>query len=509
MRVGGPSAPSDPKVAVVASQAALAGRPFRVLGPRGVVLRGRLAPRPGDPSPWRHAASADLSRVRRPGRYRVVAGGVRSRPWVITRSSPIGQLLRMYAVNADGREPNPVFGPAHLNDATVKGGPRDGERTDLTGGWRDAGDQLKITQTMAESVAYLELAARLAPAQAARLKQTAAVGVRYLLKAHPYPDLFVGIVGDERDHNTGWRDPASDDANTTPGVGIRFAYPTVSTGILADTAAALALAGQTAPAKEWYAQAVQTNANTPWEDPNLSDFYPDGFFHDDLAFAADALWRATGDPQYLQQAGQQLRDGDEDELYGGVVVGAPRPLVAADLCGGLGAPAAPDPAIRQQACGDLRKAVDVIRERAAERAFGSPGIYTFGFIQDNDGAGVVAAAAARAGVARDGMRIATAARDYLRGRNQWGRSFVVGPQSFAAHNPHHPAFLKGRPAKLLAGAVVGGPARPSDITGAGLPAARDPLAGAGVTYEDRRADFVTSEVGLAYSAPAILLAASL
>ena len=33
--------------------------------------------------------------------------------------------------------------------------------------------------------------------------------------------------------------------------------------------------------------------------------------------------------------------------------------------------------------------------------------------------------------------------------------------------------------------------------------------GAGLVYEDRRSNYVTSEVGLAYSAPAVLLAASL
>jgi hypothetical protein len=508
VRVGGPSAPGDPKVAIVASQKPLAGRRFVVTGPHGVVARGRLKSVPGDADPWRHAATADWSRVRRPGRYRIAARGVRSRPWAVTRASAIPRLLRIYAVNADGNEPNPVFGAAHLNDATVKGGAHDGEHVDLVGGWRDAGDNLKFTETIAQSVAYLSLAARLRPGAAPRLRSTAAIGVRYLLKAHPAPDLFVGLVGDERDHQTGFRDPATDDADTEPGVGVRFAYPSVSSTILGKGAAALALAGEIDAAKEWYAQAVKTNGEVEWDDPNLSDFYPDDYFHDDLAFAATALWRATGDARYLAQAGDQLRAGPEDELYSGITVGTPRPLVAADLCGGLGAPAAPDPDIRALACGDVRKVMDVLRDRADDRAFGSPGIYTFGFIQDDAGAGVLAAAAQRAGVARDGRRLAAAARDYLRGRNQWGRSFVVGPAPYEAHNPHHSAYLKGKPARLLSGAVVGGPARPSDVTDSGLPEAHNRFDGAGVVYEDKRADFVTSEVGLGYSAPAVLLAAS-
>jgi len=85
--------------------------------------------------------------ITKPGRYRVVAAGVRSRPSVVdrhARSRLIRRLLRLFAVNSDGNEPNPVFAPAHLNDAIVKGGPLDGQRIDLTGGWRDAGDNLKI-----------------------------------------------------------------------------------------------------------------------------------------------------------------------------------------------------------------------------------------------------------------------------------------------------------------------------------------------------------------------------
>jgi endoglucanase len=506
VRTGGPSAATDPKVAIEASQKVLAGKQFKVLNARGkTVAKGKLKAVKGAAAPWKHAAAADWSKVTRPGSYRIKAGGATSRPWQVTSASAIGELLRVYAVNADGNEPNPVFGPAHLNDATLKGG----GKIDLVGGWRDAGDQLKFTQTIAESVSYLNLAARLRPAEAALLKDTAAVGVRYLKKAHPSANLFIGLVGDERDHSTGFRDPATDDANQEPGVGKRTAYPTISSTILGEGAAALAFAGEVDLAKQWYARAVATNAEVDYDDPNVLDFYPEDSFHDDLAFAATALWRATGDPKFLADAGAQLQAGNENELYGGITVGAPRALVAADLCGGLGAPAAPDEAIRTLACDDVRKVMDALRDRANDRAFGSPGIYTFGFIQDNNAAGALAAAAERAGVADDGFEIAAAARDYLRGRNQWGTSFVVGPASFQAHQPHHSAYLKGDPATLMAGAVVGGPAKTEDVTGAGLPAARNRFNGAGIVYEDKREDYVTSEVGLAYTAPAVLLAASL
>ena len=519
IRTGGPSAPGDPKLAVVAG--GKAGKRFTVVNASGrVVKRGRLKRAKGSPKPWRRAATADLG-VLKAGRYRVRAAGKTSRPWVVSptaRSALVRRLLGLFAANADGDEPSRVFAPAHRNDAIVKGGPYDGQRFDLTGGWRDAGDNLKITQPAAFAVAELQLAARLSPADAPALHATADVGLRWLLKAHPRPDLFIGIVGDVRDHNTGFRDPAKDDADTRQGVGIRYAYPTTSSNIMGSAAAALALAAQRSEgaqrdtyltaAREWYAAGKQTNAITKLGDENVEDFYPDNIFTDDLAFAALELHRATGDPALLAEATDFFRRGsDDDQLYAGTVPGTVGPLVAAELCGGLGAPKLDD-----VGCGALRKVVSAARERAASTPFATPAIITFGSLQDNGGSGAVAAAAKRAGVAADGLRIAAGARDYLLGRNAWGRSFVVGRGAIDAKHPHHPAFLKGSPARLLDGAVVNGPADPGSLRDSDLKLARTPLRrfnSKAVVYEDRRADFVTSEVSLSASASSVLLAASL
>ena len=139
VRTGGPSAPGDPKVAVVAG--GQAGKRFTVVNASGrVVKRGRLKRAKGSPKPWRRAATADLGSLKA-GRYCVRAAGRTSRPWVVKAdagSALARRLLGLFAANADGDEPSRVFGPAHRNDAIVKGGPYDGQRFDLTGGWRDA-----------------------------------------------------------------------------------------------------------------------------------------------------------------------------------------------------------------------------------------------------------------------------------------------------------------------------------------------------------------------------------
>jgi endoglucanase len=525
IRTGGPSGPGDPKVAVAAAGAPLAGRAFTVASASGrTVLRGKLRRAKGSAAPWRFAATADLSAVKAPGRYRVRAAGMTSARWTVgagARSALVRRMLRLFAVQSDGREPNPVFGPAHLKDAIVKGGPLDGQRIDLTGGWRDAGDQLKFASTTAFSVALLHLAARLDPADGAVLRSTSQVGVRWLLKSHPAPGVFIAIVGDERDH-VGFRDPASDDANTEPGVGVRFAYPTTSSNVLGSVAAALALAGAQgsgaardqliAAAREWYAAGKAADALVPIQDPNISDFYPDNIFTDDMAFGALQLFRATGEQEFLADALAFFARGDDDrQLFSGTVVGAVGPIVAADLCGILGAPA-PSDAARQAGCAAVRKVVAAGRERAQESAFGTPGIVTFGWVTDNGGAGAIAAAAGTGGTVADGRSLGAGARDYLLGRNPWGASFLVGPGSRDAKNPHSPVFLKGPPSRLMNGAVEGGIARASDFAGAGLKLTRrrfKTFNSAFAQYEDRRENFVTSEVGLAYSSASILLAASL
>src|SRR5205814_293379 len=136
--------------------------------------------RSGAPAPWLHGYAADLTAIGTPGRYRLRVGRLVSRPWVVRphgSRTAIPVLLRFFAANSDGRELSPLHGPSHLHDAVVADGPDAGRRVDLTGGWMDAGDQIKFTQTIAYAAAVLQAAARLDPANAPALNHTADVGV--------------------------------------------------------------------------------------------------------------------------------------------------------------------------------------------------------------------------------------------------------------------------------------------------------------------------------------------
>ena len=520
IRIGGPSAPSDPKVAIVGTDRGLGGKPYSVLDRSGATVgTGSLHSAPGTAKPWSHAYAAPLTGADSPGGYRVrvPALGQTSRAWVVRPSGSadaITTILEFFAWNADGRE-SPHHGASHLHDATVEGGPSDGRHLDLTGGWMDAGDMIHFAQTTAYAAAVLEAAARIDPAQRSRLRATAAVGIRWLRKAHPRPNLFIAQVGDQRDHDHGFRDPAKDDSSGIPGIAHRRAYPGIASGgvggdIAGKAAAALALAydrshnaADLTQARQWYAAgkaAGRANPKLP------GGFYRDPHWKDSMAGGAAALYRATGERSYLDDALAFLHSAQSEADGTLGVVDSFASFAAADICGALGAPPLGTASDRGFACARLRQFGAIAVEQARHNAFGMPGFFTWGTTAQNGASGALAGLASCATGLAGGRRVAAGARDYMLGRNPFGRSFVVGYGPRSPVHPHHWASVFG-PA-LPSGAVVGGPAPAREISGQGFQVSGRFDSGF-ASYEDRRADYVTSEPALDYAAASVLLLAAM
>ena len=128
----------------------------------------------------------------------------------------------------------------------------------------------------------------------------------------------------------------------------------------------------------------------------------------------------------------------------------------------------------------------------------------------NGAGGAQAALADAAAGFGAGFRIAAGARDYLLGRNAWGASFVAGFGPRSAKHPHHWASVFPPHSGLPEGAVVGGPAPRDQVTGEGFkPGGPLHAFNSNLVYEDRRADYVTSEPAIDYSAATILMLAAL
>ncbi|WP_188113572.1 glycoside hydrolase family 9 protein [Nocardioides humilatus] len=537
------AAPGDVPPAIIGSPTAISGATYKVYDDtNALVLTGTVATATVAPSAdrdahevWSHYYSAPLNALT-PGRYQVRVNGVSSAYFDVATGAwgdVLATLLPVFRANADGSEPaTPYHGPSHLNDATSKiaNGPHANTAIDVRGGWMDAGDQLKFTQTIAFATAMLELAGRNEAATRSTLYAKAAIGIRFLLKAHPTSDIFVTQVGNATiDHNYGFRDPATDDASATQGISHRKTYvingsTTGGSDVAAIAAAALALEAEhrggayrtqlLTAAEEWLAKAEALKK--VW----INCCYQQDTWRDDVAFAHAALWRATGDAAHAQAALAALNtatsgggDGWRITADGYDMAALP----AAELCGVLGAPGAPA-AIRNPACAILVAGGDNSAWEVASRTgFGRAGQPLWGAVRND-----LASALAMELADREGSQNFTASRrratGWFLGVNPWGvRMQVVGRSGAAAvtggvTGVYH--WTTGIGAPRITGAVPGGPDTQAEIDSQRewccAPIVLSSLdTPEQVYHRDDAEDYVMNEIGLAYNAPGLLLFALL
>jgi endoglucanase len=189
---------------------------------------------------------------------------------------------------------------------------------DVSGGWYDAGDYLKFTQTIAYTTYFLLRAYEAYPvnAQASADKKAlmdeALWGLNYLLKTMPDDSTFIIQVGNAEDHKQGPRMPYNDALN-----GSRHAYSDFSPTQMGLTAASLALAAHVfesdlslkikarpyrTKAIQIYKKAVTANKVPAWFEEGWEKFYNDATAEDNMELAAIELYRLTQDEIYLNEA---------------------------------------------------------------------------------------------------------------------------------------------------------------------------------------------------------------
>ncbi len=510
--------------AVVASDSSLAGMTYDVVSTSGggtIVDDAALTPL-DHPEPWDHAALADLSAIDTAGTYEVRVGATSSAPIVVTADAfadVVTRGLEVFDSNADGEEPSSYHEPSHLNDrrSKIANGPDKGDRVNVLGGWMDAGDQLKFTVTTAYATLLLEVAHANQPGAASEIGVAATIGRRFLLKAHPRPGVFVAQVGHTNaDHHAGFRDPTVDDTSDDERRKHRPSYVlTNATGgsdVAAFTAAALATASiRVGPelrdrlvvaARQWLAKAK--SLGKVWE----NCCYQQDSWRDDVAVAQAALWRATGRASYAVDALASLKratgNGENRWLVGadGYEMSG---IAAAELCGVLrpGDLGVPDADVRKPACRILKAGGAQWAEMVdTETAFGRAGWEQWATVRQSESGAIVLALAEEAGLAAAEPALERATGWFL-GVNPWGnrwQSDVGG----AIENPYHWVQALDPP-RDLPGAVVGGPAPLADVN-----ANRSDDLALGLfdttdqTYRDLADDYVMNEVGIGYSAPAVL-----
>lgn len=244
---------------------------------------------------------------------------------------------------------NPYFDlVCHQRDGRSAYGPMpDGTFVDASGGWHDAGDQLKYLITGSYATAHMLMAYELYPAAfedevnalgqprsngIADVLDEAKWGLDWILKLHPESNQLIHQIADDRDH-IGWKMPDEDSSDYGWGKNsYRVAY--FATGepqglnkykseasgvsnLAGRSAAALALASRIwlrdvkdsvfaqtclAAAKSLYNLGKEKEGFQQGNSYGAPYRYSEKTWADDMEWGAAELYKSTGDSSYLREA---------------------------------------------------------------------------------------------------------------------------------------------------------------------------------------------------------------
>ncbi|MFD1937800.1 MULTISPECIES: glycoside hydrolase family 9 protein [Nonomuraea] len=442
-----------------------------------------------------HVYDLDLTRLTKPGSYRIRSGGLTSAEFTIAPSAllalPASKIMTFFGGQRDGGRRHANDRAAHVYDWPAFTGPdtdqikgeltRAGGPVDVEGGWFDAGDYLKFTHILAYVDTLMWAARRDGGTHVdPRLRSESLHGLKYLDKMWDgttktlYIQVGIGAGNAEGtfvgDHDI-WRLPEADDSSAEKYIRnrpvFRAAAPgqPISPNLAGRTAAAFALAAQVEPdrrrAQAWLDQAAEIYAMAKTTDVGQlvtslpHAFYPESVWRDDmelggaeLALAAQRLGDSRA-AQWLEQAQHWASEyiandtGDTLNLYD---VSA---LAHADLIR-AGA------SIKGALLADLKAQLEIGASRAAKDPFRAGALYD-AFDAVPHAFGLAATSRLYRSVSGDRSYDAfgTWQRGWAFGANPWGVSFVQGVGDNSIACPHYQiSNLTGRPAT---GAVVNGP----------------------------------------------------
>ncbi len=540
--------PSDAKHAYLMASSRVDRATWDVTTSAGVVVaKGQVSTT--NRGPWnanyRKVYDIDFSSLTKPGTYRLhVHGEVTSVSpsfSIESANSLYGKLVNdgvsFYQVQRDGPDqvPGPLNRqPSHLGDAraTVYSDPDFVDQTnddslvplspltpvagapkvDVSGGWFDAGDSLKFTQTASFGDVLLYASQRaLGNSAPSTLKTEAAYGGSWLDKMWNmstktlYNQVGVGTGNGSDtvkqtfngDHDL-WRLPQADttdakpiDIYATTNRPVFEAAPPgqpISPNLAGRTAAAFALAAQvdakTNPDKAeyeyteattLYAQANTTNPPNPLVTAEPWAYYPETSWHDDMELGAAEI--ALAAQKLHHNATPYLQDGatwakaylDSDALgkTGGIDtfnLYDVSVLAHTDLATALATAGNPTEVVtRADLVNDVKRQLLLGVTHADADPFRAAGDVT-NFDVDSHTFDWIATEAWYVQLTGDHTYDAFAAeqRDWLLGANAWGTSFMVGEGSTFPDCIQHQIAnlsgnLEGNGPKIDVGAVVNGP----------------------------------------------------
>ncbi|MGW8316188.1 MAG: glycoside hydrolase family 9 protein [Bacteroidales bacterium] len=314
-----------------------------------------VRPEPSDRPNWGrfdYYYLIDFSPVREPGNYYLEGerSGIRSPSFGVSESVYRGiqdTLLVFMRQQRCGYNPFLDMVCHQLDGKSAYGPMSDSTWVEVTGGWHDAGDQLKYLITASYATAHMLLAFEMYPERFGDrtdasgrpfpngipdVLDEAKWGLDWIHKLHPAPDQLIHQVADDRDH-VGWKMPDEDPSDYGWGPGsYRVAYfatgepqglslyqsrATGVSNLAGRSAAAMALAARIWTAHlgdTLYAGQCLRDARTLYRMGREKEGYQQGNSYgapyrygeeswaDDMEWGAAELYKTTSDPSFLEEA---------------------------------------------------------------------------------------------------------------------------------------------------------------------------------------------------------------
>lgn len=420
--------------------------------------------------------------------------------------------VRFYGAQRSGDGANWLLSGAtcHMNDG-------ESIERELSGGWYDAGDHVKVTLSIAYA-SYVMLKAydafpdafldrdsqryEGAPNGVPDVLDEAKYATDYLVKAHLSESELVGMVGNANQDHRQWVGCQAQEAlPANMGGRPRPVSMEANADIAGITAASLALMARLyrqydpALSDSYQLHATQIyqigKSNPTGSNPGLYGQNGDAWIDEMLAGSAE-MYRLTSEPTYLTDA---LDFNTRIENHGW----APNYSQSADFSrhslyvGG-----------QAEAVSEFWKLdVENYAAKVSTNEFTTNAVYIdeWGMLRYAAGAGFSAALYAQVTGDTAARDLAISQLNYIAGQNSYNRSFVIGVGPDAPQNPHH--RNSDTLGVLLTGALVAGPTQRAYTQGQGANALVITEPG----YEDVTEDYVGNEVALDYNAGVVGLGA--
>jgi endoglucanase len=555
--------PHEPKTAIMFSPAPVRGKVFLVAADQEKVVTG-IRPRRIRREGWGrfdYYYEVDFSEVTDTGPYYLETERTKARSprFRISPGAYAGEQEKLLGFMRQQRcGYNPFLDMVcHQRDGRSAYGPLpDSTFVDVSGGWHDAGDQLKYLITGSYATAHMLLAYRLYPEifrdSVNALGQPfpngipdvldeARWGLDWIHKLHPAPGQLIHQVGDDRDH-VGWKMPDEDPADYGWGKNsYRVAY--FATGrpqglgeFKSEATGVANLAGRSA--------AAMAMASGIWRDVLQDTVYANNCFHaaeslyrmgkekegyqqgnsfgapyryteetwaDDMEWGAAELFRVTGESGYLEDAIRYAK-------MAGDISWMPRDTAAHYQyypfvnTGHFALHGLVEGPFRDTLAGYYRSGIESCLERAEKNPYhvGVPFIWC----SNNLLTGLITQIILYEKMTGDStyQRFLAEQRDWLFGRNPWGTSMFTGIPGGGEYPLDVHTSVWALTGKEVAGGLVDGPVYESifrSLKGLVLtgPDEFEEVQNKYVVYHDDIGDYSTNEPTMDGTAGAILMMA--